>query len=299
MKIKTVSEYCLEQFGTKVYRLSLSTGCTCPNRDGTAGYGGCTFCSESGSGEFAVKGADIDRQIEDAKKRIIRKMPKSIAEEDRRYIAYFQSYTNTYGSADRLLPLFEQAISRKDICALSVATRPDCLKEDMLEGLAELNRKKPVWIELGLQTIHEKSAERINRGYGLSVFEEAYRRLKQKGLTVIAHIILGLPYESREEMLETVRYLSDLDPVLDGIKIHGLQILKGTKLAQEYMEHPFPVMTLAEYTELLITCLKLLPSRTVVHRMTGDGDKRLLIEPQWSADKKRVLNEINRCLKEA
>lgn len=299
MKIRTLSDYCKEKFGTKVYRLSLSTGCTCPNRDGKAGRGGCSFCSEGGSGEFATKVKDIEIQIEEAKEKVRNKFPKDIKEEDKKYIAYFQSFTNTYGDVDRLGAIFRSAIMQNEIVALSIGTRPDCLEEEMLDLLKELNNIKPVWIELGLQTINEVTAKAINRGYELKVFEKAYYELKKKGIEVIVHVILGLPDESAEDMYETVKYLASLKPELDGVKLHLLHILKNTRLEKEYKVSPFKILSLKEYTEILVNCLKILPESTVIHRMTGDGDKRLLVEPMWSTDKKVVLNTINKAIREA
>ena len=289
------------RFGTKVYRLSLQSGCTCPNRDGTIGTGGCTFCSEGGSGDFAAPLLPIGEQIEEARKRVDAKISASIAPQDRRYIAYFQSYTNTYGDPERLRRVYSEALQHPQIVALDLGTRPDCLPLEMIAMLRDLRTEygKPVWIELGLQTIHEKTAGRINRGYKLEVFEDAYRRLKDEGFEVIVHVILGLPGEAREDMLETVRYLSLLTPALDGIKLQLLHILKGTELAREYEADPFPLFTLDSYCDLVVDCLRLLPPETVVHRLTGDGPKRLLIAPQWSADKKRVLNTLNRKIRDA
>ena len=289
------------RFGTKVYRLSLQSGCTCPNRDGTIGTGGCTFCSEGGSGDFAAPLLPIGEQIEEARKRVDAKISASIAPQDRRYIAYFQSYTNTYGDPERLRRIYSEALQHPQIVALDLGTRPDCLPPEMIAMLRDLRTEydKPVWIELGLQTIHEKTAGRINRGYKLEVFEDAYRRLKDEGFEVIVHVILGLPGEAREDMLETVRYLSLLTPALDGIKLQLLHILKGTELAREYEADPFPLFTLDSYCDLVVDCLRLLPPETVVHRITGDGPKRLLIAPQWSADKKRVLNTLNKRIREA
>ncbi|MBS6930841.1 MAG: TIGR01212 family radical SAM protein [Lachnospiraceae bacterium oral taxon 082] len=294
--MRRLSDYCKEKFGTKVYRLALSSGATCPNRDGKVGVGGCSFCSEKGSGEFAIDVMDLDLQIERAKALISKKFPNSINTADRKYIAYFQSFSNTYGDTNRLLGLFERAINRDEVVALSIATRPDCFSEEMLNSLERLNKIKPVWIELGLQTINENTARAFNRGYTLDVFEKTYTELKKRNFEVIVHMILGLPGESEEDMYATVKYLSKKH--IDGIKIHGLHILKGTRLASEYEKHPFKIMSLEEYTRVLINCLKLLPKDTVVHRMTGDGDKKILIEPQWSADKKRVLNYINKKIKE-
>ncbi len=290
-----------DRFGAKVYRLSLQSGCTCPNRDGTLGTGGCTFCSEGGSGDFAAPFQPVKDQIAEARKRVDAKIPASIAAKDRRYIAYFQSYTNTYGDVGRLRALYSEALAHPQIAALDLGTRPDCLPPEMIAMLRDLRvqYKKPVWIELGLQTIHEETARRIRRGYELIVFEDAYRRLKEAGFEVIVHVILGLPGETREDMLETVRYLSVLTPPLDGIKLQLLHILKGTELAREYEADPFPLFTLDSYCDLVVDCLKLLPPETVVHRLTGDGPKRLLIEPQWSAGKKRVLNALSRKIREA
>jgi radical SAM protein, TIGR01212 family len=294
--MRRLSDYCKEKFGTKVYRLALSSGATCPNRDGKVGVGGCSFCSEKGSGEFAIDVMDLDLQIERAKALISKKFPNSINAADRKYIAYFQSFSNTYGDTKRLIGLFERAINKDEVVALSIATRPDCFREEMLNSLERLNKIKPVWIELGLQTINENTARAFNRGYTLDVFEKTYDELKKRNFEVIVHMILGLPGESEEDMYATVKYLSKKN--IDGIKIHGLHILKGTRLASEYEKHPFKIMSLEEYTRVLINCLKLLPKDTVVHRMTGDGDKKILIEPQWSADKKRVLNYINKKIKE-
>ena len=279
--------------------MSLSTGCSCPNRDGRAGRGGCSFCSEGGSGEFATKVKPVEVQIEEAKERVKSKFPKDIKEEDKKYIAYFQSFTNTYGDVDRLGGIFKTAILRDEIAAISIGTRPDCLEDDMLDLLDEINKIKPVWIELGLQTIHEDSAKAFNRGYSLPVFNKAYMELKKRNIEVIVHVILGLPGETDKDMYETVRYLANLSPKLDGIKLHLLHILKNTRLEREYRKKPFKILSLDEYTEILINCLRILPESVVIHRMTGDGDKRLLVEPLWSGDKKRVLNTINKAIREA
>ena len=293
MKIRTLSEKLKEEYGEKVYRLALSSGCTCPNRDGTIGYGGCTFCSGSGSGEFASKPATIDIQIEEAKK-LIRKKTDA-----RKFIAYFQSYSNTYGDIHHLREMYRAAIGRDEIVILALGTRPDCLKPEIMDLLQELNEIKPVWIELGLQTIHERTAERIHRGYSLPVFEDAYNRLKKAGLDVIVHVILGLPGETEQDMLETVGYMGRMEPALDGIKLHMLQVLRDTPMGEEYLKTPFPIMTLDEYCDLVVRCLKLLNPKTVIHRMTGDGPKSLLMEPVWCADKKRVINTLYKRIEEA
>ncbi len=281
-------DYLKKRFGEKVYRLSLSSGCTCPNRDGFIGYGGCTFCSEGGAGEFAAEPAPIDIQVREAKKRIQSKTDAG------KFIAYFQAFTNTYGDTERLKKIYLSAIKRSDIAALSLGTRPDCLGDEVMEMLSDLNKVKPVWIELGLQTIHEETAKRIRRGYDLPVFEDAYKRLKDAGIEVIVHLIFNLPGESGEDMLESVRYLSTLNPEIDGVKLQMLQILKGTALAKEYEEAPFPLMSLDEYADLIAESVSILPENTVLHRMTGDGPGNLLIAPLWSLNKKRVLNTINK-----
>ncbi len=302
MEILTVSDYLKNQYGQKVYKLSLSSGCTCPNRDGTIGYGGCTFCSEGGSGEFAQgisRPENIDAELEKARQRVLAKLPRNASPEQQKFIAYFQSFTNTYGETGRLRELYQSVLQRDDIAVLSVGTRPDCIDEEKLQLLRELNAIKPVWVELGLQTIHDETAARIHRGYPTQVFEECFRRLKEAGLTVIVHIILGLPGESEEDMLETVRYLGELTPRLDGIKLQMLNILKGSQLAEEYDRNPFPQMTLEEYCELIVKCLKLLPEEVVIHRITGDGPKNLLISPMWVTDKKRVINALRRAIETA
>ena len=299
MRYRSLSDAMKERFGTKVYRLALTTGATCPNRDGTLGYGGCIFCSEGGSGEFAAPLLPVKEQIRQAKKRVSAKFSPSIPEEERKYIAYFQSFTNTYGDEDTLLSMFREAAAEPGICAVAIGTRPDCLSEKMISGLSELNKEVPVWVELGLQTIHEDTARFIRRGYALPVFEDAAHRLKAAGMEVIVHIILGLPGETRERMLETVRYVGDFVPRLDGIKISLLYVLRGTDLADLYAAGQVPEMTLEEYAALIVDCLRILPEDMTVHRLTGDGPKKLLLSPLWSGDKKRVLNTLNRAIREA
>ena len=299
MRYRSLSDAMKARFGTKVYRLALTTGATCPNRDGTLGYGGCIFCSEGGSGEFAAPLLPVKEQIRQAKKRVSAKFSPSIPEEERKYIAYFQSFTNTYGDEDALLSMFREAAAEPGICAVAIGTRPDCLSEKMISGLSELNKEVPVWVELGLQTIHEDTARFIRRGYALPVFEDAARRLKAAGMEVIVHIILGLPGETRERMLETVRYVGDFVPRLDGIKISLLYVLRGTDLADLYAAGQVPEMTLEEYAALIVDCLRILPEDMTVHRLTGDGPKKLLLSPLWSGDKKRVLNTLNRAIREA
>jgi hypothetical protein len=294
-----LSDVLKEQYNGKVLKLSLSSGCTCPTRDGTKGRDGCSFCSEGGSGEFAAHFAPVKEQIHEAKKLVDGKFPKEMSPADYRYIAYFQSFSNTYGCRASLEALYREVLELPEIVLLSIGTRPDCLGDDMMEMLAGLNRIKPVWIELGLQTIHEGTAKAFGRGYTLDVFEDAYRKLKAAGLQVIVHLIFGLPGETEGMMLDSVRYLAGLDPVIDGIKLQQLYILKGTRLAAEYQAVPFPIMSMERYTDLVVKSLAFLPEETVVHRLTGDPPKKLLIAPAWCADKKRVLGTLQMKIKRA
>ena len=286
--MRRLSEVLTAEYGEKVYKLSLSSGCTCPNRDGTLGVGGCTFCSEGASGDFAAACAPIDEQLEEAKARIRQKT------DARRFIAYFQSYTNTYGDLDRLEALYTETLRHEEIEILSLGTRPDCLGDDVLAMLERLNAMKPVWIELGLQTIHERTAKAVHRGYDLSAFEEGYHALKALGLTVIVHVIFSLPGETREDMLDTVRYLASLNPPPDGVKLQMLHVLRGTQLGADYEKAPFPLLTMEEYAELVAQSVRILPEKTVIHRLTGDAPGKLLIAPEWTRNKKRVLNAVNR-----
>ncbi|SOC13625.1 TIGR01212 family radical SAM protein [Pseudobutyrivibrio ruminis] len=299
MEYISLSDYLKEKYNTKVYKLSLSSGCSCPNRDGKISTGGCIFCSEGGSGDFASSyNTDIEQQIIQAKSRVDQKISNKIPESERKYIAYFQSFTNTYGDEKRLMKLFEETISFPYIVGISIGTRPDCLSDEMIAFLGKLNQKKEVWVELGLQTIHEDTARFINRGYQLNVFEDAYKRLTDAGLKVVVHVILGLPGESTKDMIESVKYLSQLSPALFGIKLQLLHILTGTKLADIYNENPFHVFTLEEYCQVVGECLKVLPKETVIHRLTGDGPKKLLIAPLWSGNKKLVMNTMRKYIKE-
>lgn len=286
--MRTLNEYCRQQFGEKLYKLSLNGGMTCPNRDGTLDTRGCIFCSAGGSGDFAPDARlSIPDQIEAAKARVAGKYRGS------RYIAYFQAYTNTYAPEEQLRALFTPVVEREDIAVLSVATRPDCLPEEVLDLLGELNQRKPVWVELGLQTIHPATAAYLRRGYDLACYDRAVAELSARGIHVVTHVILYLPGETREQMLETVRYVGRGH---GGIKLQLLHVLEGTDLAAEYRAGRVPLPTLEEYVALVRDCVALLPEDTVVHRMTGDGPKRILIAPQWSGDKKRVLNALNRAL---
>jgi len=272
-----------EQYGTKVYKLALSSGCSCPNRDGTLGTCGCIFCD--GAGAFAAAG-DIHTQLTEAKARVAAKTGTGA-----KYIAYFQSFTNTYGPVERLRELYLAAMEPEDVVALSIATRPDCLGPEVLRLLEELNRKKPVWVELGLQTIHPETAAYIRRGYDLPVYEEAVRNLKALGITVIAHQILGLPGETATMMTKTAQYIGQSG--VNGVKFHLLHVLRGTDLAEDWEAGRFETMSLEAYIEVLEECVRRIPREMVVHRLTGDGAKRDLLAPLWSGDKKRVLNAIH------
>lgn len=279
-----------QRFGQKIYKLTLNGGMSCPNRDGKISFGGCIFCSEGGSGEFASSSMlSIPEQIQDAKKRLAKKRPVN------RYIAYFQAYTNTYGSPEYLRKIFTEAIEDPEIVVLSIATRPDCLPDEVIQLLAELNQKKPVWVELGLQTIHEKTARFIRRGYPLSVFADAVRRLNAHGIEIVTHVILGLPGETREMMFETVDYLNTLP--IQGIKLQLLHVLQNTDLSSFYETTGFSVLTEEEYIDLILNCIERLRPDIVVHRITGDGPKDQLIAPLWSSAKRSVLNHIHHEMK--
>ena len=284
----SLNRYLRETFGQKVYKLALDGGMTCPNRDGTLGTGGCIFCSAGGSGDFAEgRCGSIREQIHRAKKRIQAKT------DAKAFIAYFQSYTNTYAPVEYLEKIFTETILEPEIVALSIGTRPDCLGEDVVELLSGLNRIKPVWVELGLQTIHENTARYIRRGYELPVYEAAVRRLKREGITVITHVILGLPGETRDDMLATIDYLAGKHRP-DGIKLQLLHVLRGTDLEKDYDEGKFRTMEMEEYFDVLFACLERLPPDMVIHRLTGDGAKKDLIAPLWTGDKKRVMNTMRK-----
>ncbi len=286
MKQKTLSQHYKEKYGCKVYKLSIDGGMTCPNRDGKLGTGGCIYCSLSGSGDFAEKAnGDIISQLEKAKLRVQDK------NKDGKYIAYFQPFTNTYAPLDYLRKIYYEAIKPDYIVGLAVATRPDCLSDDTIRLLAEINKIKPVSVELGLQTIHEKTAEYINRGYKTEVYYDAVKRLKENNLEVVTHMIIGLPGETDEMIIETAKAIGKSGS--DGIKLHLLYVLKNTRLAEDYKQGKFETLSLEKYAELLKKCLDVLPEDIIIHRLTGDGAKKDLIAPLWSADKKRVLNYIN------
>lgn len=285
-------DYYLKQaYGEKLYKIALDGGMSCPNRDGTLGTGGCIFCSEGGSGDFAGnRNVSIASQIEEGKALVEKKHTGSS------YIAYFQAYTNTYAPVDYLEKIYLEAINEPEVKILSIATRPDCLSPEILDLLDRLNKIKPVWIELGLQTIHKASSDFIRRGYELDVFEKAVYDLDRLGIPVIVHTILFLPNETREMMLETISYLNQIP--IDGIKLQLLHVLEHTDLARYYREHPFHLPDLNEYLETLSLLLSKLRPDIVVHRITGDGPKNILIEPKWTGNKRLVLNSIQKYLKD-
>lgn len=290
MEYTTLNSYLKKRFGCKVYKLAINGGFTCPNRDGTLGTRGCIFCSRGGSGEFAEsKEKSVTQQIDNGKKRVEKKI------KDGKYIAYFQAFTNTYAPLCKLRSLYTEAINHPDIVALSIGTRPDCLDDDVLELLDEMNKIKPVFIELGLQTIHENTAQYIRRGYPLEVYDKAVDDLHKIGINVVTHLIIGLPGENEQDILQSVEYVCKKT---DGIKLQLLHILEGTDLADEYRECKVDVLSLEEYTSIIKHCVEIIPDNVVIHRLTGDGAKKDLIAPLWSADKKHVLNTINKAIGE-
>lgn len=292
MEYLSFNKYLKDKFGQKVYKISLDGGFTCPNRDGKTGTRGCIFCSKGGSGDFAEsREMSITEQIESGKKKLEKKIKSG------KYIAYFQAFTNTYAPVETLRQKYEEAINHPDIVALSIATRPDCLGDDVLRLLDEMNKIKPVFVELGLQTIHQKSAKYIRRGYDLNDYDKAVRDLKKIGVNVVVHVILGLPNESENDMLETVKYVCESGA--NGIKLQLLHVIDGTDLAKDYKKGLFKTLEFDEYVNLIVKCVKIIPKDIVIHRLTGDGAKKDLIAPLWSADKKRVLNAINKALRES
>lgn len=285
MRYVSLSNYLKSEYGEKYYKLALSCSNSCPNRDGKCGYGGCIFCSLKGSGDFAQDALlPVSEQIERAKSLV-----KNKSDNDR-YIAYFQAFTSTYGDFVYLKNTFTETLKRDDVAILSIATRPDCLNDDIIELLSKLNNIKPVWVELGLQSIHKSTAEYIRRGYNTEVYFDAVRKLKAIGVHVITHIIIGLPFETKEMIVETAR---EVGRVTDGVKLQLLHVIRGTDLADEYEKGVFETLSMEEYADILCECLNAMPENVVVHRLTGDGDKQTLIAPTWTKDKKRVLNFIN------
>lgn len=280
-----------EVFGEKVLKLSLDGGFTCPNRDGTLGNKGCIFCGEVGSGEFAGSRCVSIREQAEEQKKLLKNKNKT-----NKYIAYFQNFTNTYGDIDYLRRLYEEALSIEGVVGLAIATRPDCLSHEVLELLSELNNRTFLWIELGLQSIHEKSSRFIRRGYPLSVYDEAIKNLRERNIRSVTHLIVGLPNESKEEILESVSYVSRTG--IWGIKLHSLYISKDTDLYSYYLRNPFQLFTMEEYVDIIVDAIEILPKDMVVHRVTGDGKKDLLFEPKWSLNKLKVLTSIDKELKE-
>lgn len=281
-----------QRFGEKVYKISLDGGMTCPNRDGSIGTGGCIFCSGNGSGDFASgKCGSVTEQITNGIREISARKKTG-----RKFIAYFQSFTNTYAPVPVLEPMFREAIAHPDVVMLSIATRPDCLPEDVLTLLERLNKRKPVMVELGLQSIHPATAAYIRRGYPLSVYDTAVESLKSIGIEVVTHVIAGLPFESRRDFLDTVSYVGNIGS--DGIKLQLLHVLRETDLAKEYRRGAFDVLTMEEYVDWIIDAISLLPPDMVIHRLTGDGPKDLLLAPLWSSRKRDVLNTLHKTLKD-
>lgn len=287
---RTLNQHYQEKFGCKVYKLSIDGGFSCPNRDGTVGIGGCVFCNETGSGDFAVCGKSITAQLQEARKWVEKK------NRDGKYIAYFQSFTGTYASPEVLRNRYLEAIAPEEMVGLAIGTRPDCLGEDVMAVLKEVNALKPVSVELGLQTVHASSAQYIRRGYVNQVYFDAVDRLKKAGVEVVTHIILGLPGETPEMAAETTR--AAVKAGTDGIKFHLLHVLKHTDLAKDYFDGKFQCLSMEAYGDWLCTCMKEVPAHITVHRITGDGAKRNLVAPLWSADKKSVLNYLNKRLRE-
>lgn len=290
MRYNSLNNYLRNKFGKKVYKISIDGGFTCPNRDGKISTGGCIFCSAKGSGDFATsKSLSITQQIKQGKERVRSKT------KDNSFIAYFQAFTNTYAPIDVLESKFTEAINHKDIVALSVATRPDCVDDNVLKLLEKLNKIKPVWVELGLQTIKESSVDYIRRGYENSVYVDTATKLRNIGIEVITHIILGLPNENKLDMLRSVDFACKYS---DGIKLQLLHILKGTDLLKDYEDSKFNALTMEQYIDILCDAVSIIPKNVVIHRLTGDGDKKILVAPLWSGNKKVVLNTINKTFEE-
>lgn len=286
----SLNDFFKDEFKDKIFKVSLDGGFTCPNRDGKVAHGGCIFCSDAGSGEFAGNRRksiteQIDEQLEFLKDKV----------KDKKVIAYFQNFTNTYGDVDYLREIYYEALNHPKVLGLAIGTRPDCIEDDTLELLKEINEKHFFWIELGLQTIDDKVAKIINRGYPLSTYLETSKKLKDNGIKFVTHMIVGLPTEEREDILNTAKCI--VQSGAWGIKIHSLHIIKGTPLERLYNDTNFKVFTLDEYVDIVVTILKLLPDKMVAHRVTGDGKKDEVVEPKWSLNKRKVLNEIEKELK--
>lgn len=285
----TFNYYLKKTYQSKVFKVSLNAGLSCPNRDGKVGVGGCSFCSSSGSGDFAGEiSLSLQKQFEQIKHKMHLKWP------DAKYIAYFQAYTNTYASLDKLKIIYESVLNNPDVVALDIATRPDCLEDDLIEYLAKLSEKIDVWLELGLQTTYDESAKLFNRGYDYAVFLDAISRLEKTNIKVCVHLINGLPNENKEMMIENVKRLSHLS--IDAIKIHMLHLVEDSLWGQDYLKKPFSLLNLDEYVELVVEQLRYLPSEMIIQRLTGDADKNTLIAPLWTLNKTKVLNEIDKLM---
>jgi len=289
-RYKTLNDELKNIFGQKIMKLSLDGGFTCPNRDGTLGYQGCIFCGEEGSGEFAgTRYRPIKMQVEEQIELLSKKWKTD------KYIAYFQNFTNTYAPIDRLKKLYDEALEIEGIVGLAIATRPDCIDEDVLDLLSELNKRTFLWVELGLQSIHERSERFIRRGYPLEKYKEIVLQLKKRNIRVVTHLIIGLPFETKEDMMESVKYVGDTNTW--GIKLHSLYIQKDTDIYGYYLNNPFRILTKDEYIDIIVDSLEILPRDMIIHRVTGDGKKELLFEPIWSKDKLGVLTSIDKELK--
>lgn len=290
-RYQSINYFLREKFGQKVFKISLDGGFSCPNRDGTVSHGGCVFCSERGSGDFAGNRCfSISKQFEDVKKVMEKKWKAG------KYIAYFQAYTNTYDSVENLRLKYEEALKQEDVVAIAIATRPDCLGEDVLDLLEELSKKVYLWVELGLQTINEETARVINRGYSLKTFEEGLFNLRRRGIDVVVHCIFGLPGETKADMLNTIKYIAKND--INGVKFHLLHLMSGTPLEKLYDSGKLDFLEEKEYVDLICECIAILPQKMVVHRLTGDAPRELLIGPLWSLRKWETLNAIDKTLKE-
>ena len=296
MEYTSLSDYLKEKYNTKVYKLSLSSGCSCPNRDGKISTGGCIFCSEGGSGDFASSyNTDIEQQIIQAKSRVDQKISNKIPESERKYIAYFQAHTNTYAPVHILKQKYEEALAIPNVIGIAIATRADSITNETMDYLEELNKRTNLTIELGLQTIHEKTSKLINRCHTLEQFEKTVKELQKRKIEIVVHIINGLPYETKEMMIETVKYLNKLK--INGIKIHMLNITKNTKIYEQYQKEKFHLLTKEEYIDIVTTELQYLDPKIVIHRITSDPDKEELIEPKWLIKKFCLLNDIDKYMK--
>lgn len=287
----SANQYYRQLYGEKVYKISLDIGCTCPTRDGTKGFGGCTFCSARGSGDFAIAGPMSIREKIDSAIRMVSSKSSS-----NKYIAYLQSFSNTYGPVRLLVPVYEEILSDERVAGLSIGTRPDCLSDAMVKELGRLSKIKPLWVELGLQTIHQKTADIFHRGYNLSVYEDAVARLNKAGIPIIVHLIVGLMGESYDDFMATVDYMAN-QPV-NGIKMSMLHILKDSPLFKEYMEKPFPLLDEATYIKWVAEAITRMPPDMVIHRVTGDGNQKNLIAPKWTTNKRHVLNRLHHYMAE-